>query len=87
MHRWLRCRPAPAAQGAVEVLPHGHDVLALAFAPDGKQVASATLDGQIYFWDALEGVLQVGPGAAAWAAAWAAAAWGCCLGLLSGAAA
>ncbi len=44
----------------MEVLQHGHDVLALAFAPDGKHLASSTLDGQIYFWDALEGSLQVG---------------------------
>jgi WD40 repeat protein len=52
--------PSAVLQGAVEVLQHGHDVLALAFAPDGKNLASSTLDGQVYFWDALEGSLQVG---------------------------
>lgn len=36
-----------------------HDVLALAWRPDGKQLASSTLDGQIYFWDPHEAVLQV----------------------------
>lgn len=36
----------------LEVLQHSHDVLALAWRPDGKQLASATLDGQVYFWNA-----------------------------------
>lgn len=36
----------------LEVLQHGHDVLAIAWRPDGKQLASSTLDGQIYFWNA-----------------------------------
>lgn len=36
-----------------------HDVLSLAWRPDGKQLASSTLDGQIYFWDPHEAVLQV----------------------------
>lgn len=35
-------------------------MLALAWRPDGKQLASSTLDGQIYFWDPHEAVLQVG---------------------------
>lgn len=39
----------------LEVLDHSHDVLALAWRPDGKQLASATLDGQIYFWNAQVG--------------------------------
>ena len=43
--------------------PLQHDVLALAWRPDGKQLASSTLDGQIYFWDPHEAVLQVGCGA------------------------
>ena len=43
----------------MEVLQHAHDVLALAWRPDGKLLASATLDGQIYLWDPLEGELQV----------------------------
>ena len=41
------------------MLPHSHDVLAVAFRPDGKQVACATLDGQLHLWDPLEGELQV----------------------------
>jgi WD40 repeat protein len=41
------------------VLPHAHDVLAVAFRPDGKQLACATLDGQLHLWDPLEGELQV----------------------------
>ena len=44
--------------GGIEVLQHSHDVLALAFRPDGKQIATATLDGQIHFWDPQEGELQ-----------------------------
>ena len=41
------------------MLPHSHDVLAVAFRPDGKQLACATLDGQLHLWDPLEGELQV----------------------------
>ena len=40
-----------SGKGGVESLQHSHDVLALAWRPDGKQLASSTLDGQIYFWD------------------------------------
>lgn len=40
------------------MLPHAHDVLAVAFRPDGKQLACATLDGQLHLWDPLEGELQ-----------------------------
>ena len=43
----------------MEVLQHTHDVLALAWAPSGKMLASATLDGQIYLWDPLEAELLV----------------------------
>ena len=46
----------------MEVLQHNHDVLAVAVRHDGKQLASSTLDGQIYFWDPLEGELQVRAG-------------------------
>lgn len=42
------------------MLPHSHDVLAVAFRPDGRQVACSTLDGQIHLWDPLEGELVVG---------------------------
>lgn len=41
------------------MLQHSHEVLALAWAPSGKLLASATLDGQIYLWDPLEAELQV----------------------------
>lgn len=47
----------------MEVLQHNHDVLAVAVRHDGKQLTSSTLDGQIYFWDPLEGELQVRAGA------------------------
>lgn len=40
----------------LEVLQHSHDVLALAWRSDGKQLASSTLDGQIYFWNAQVGL-------------------------------
>lgn len=45
----------------MEALQHSHDVLALAYRPDGKLLASATLDGQIYLWDPQEGHLLVSP--------------------------
>ena len=44
-------------KGALESLPHGHEVLALAWAPDGKALASATLDGGVWFWDPAEAAL------------------------------
>eukprot|EP00899_Mesostigma_viride_P002377 jgi/Mesvir1/1213/Mv17699-RA.2 len=40
-----------SGQGSVETFLHSHDVLALAYHPNGKLLASATLDGQIYLWD------------------------------------
>nr|ADF43197.1 UTP1m [Chlamydomonas reinhardtii] len=43
---------------AGDVLDHRHDVLALAMRPDGRQLAAATLDGSIYLWDPVEGVLE-----------------------------
>ena len=46
------------AKGAVEALPHAHEVLALAFRPDGKQLATASLDGCLFFWSAADGTLQ-----------------------------
>ena len=49
---------ACSGKGGVEILQHTHDVLAVAWAPSGKLLASATLDGQIYFWDPLEAQLQ-----------------------------
>jgi hypothetical protein len=46
-----------SGKGGTEVLQHNRDVLALAYRPDGKQLASCTLDAQISFWDPFEGVL------------------------------
>lgn len=45
-------------RGQTDVLPHAHDVLALAFRPDGKQIAAATLDGQVFLWDPLDAKLE-----------------------------
>ncbi|KAK9101926.1 hypothetical protein Sjap_019180 [Stephania japonica] len=45
-------------KGAVETFPHTHDVLTSVYRPDGKQLACSTLDGQIHFWDPLDGVLM-----------------------------
>ena len=45
--------------GALDTLPHSHDVLSLAFRPDGKQLVSSTLDGTLTFWDPQEGKIQV----------------------------
>ena len=49
-----------AGKGAVEALTHNHDVLALTYRPDGKQLAAATLNGDITFWEPNDGALQVG---------------------------
>ncbi|POY71835.1 hypothetical protein BMF94_5196 [Rhodotorula taiwanensis] len=41
---------------AVEPFPLKADALALAFRPDGKEVAVSTLDGQISLWNVVDGV-------------------------------
>ncbi|XP_057968885.1 periodic tryptophan protein 2 [Malania oleifera] len=45
-------------KGAVETFPHTHDVLTVVYRPDGKQLACSTLDGQIHFWDPIDGLLM-----------------------------
>ena len=44
--------------GCIASLQHSHEVLALAPRPDGKQLCTATLDGQLSFWDADDGELK-----------------------------
>jgi periodic tryptophan protein 2 len=39
----------------VETFEHGCDVLAVAFRPDGKEIACAAINGNIYFWDVEQG--------------------------------
>ncbi|CAL5095863.1 unnamed protein product [Urochloa decumbens] len=46
------------SKGAVETFQHSHDVLTLAYRPDGKQIACSTLDGLINFWDPSDGLLM-----------------------------
>ena len=45
-------------RGQTDVLPHQHDVLTVAFRPDGKQIAAATLDGQVFLWDPNDAKLE-----------------------------
>ncbi|XP_021298575.1 periodic tryptophan protein 2 homolog [Herrania umbratica] len=45
-------------KGTVETFPHAHDVLTVTYRPDGKQLACSTLDGQIHFWDPVDGLLM-----------------------------
>ncbi|KAL2926244.1 Periodic tryptophan protein 2 [Bienertia sinuspersici] len=45
-------------KGSVETFQHVHDVLTVVYRPDGKQLACSTLDGQINFWDPLDGSLM-----------------------------
>jgi periodic tryptophan protein 2 len=45
-------------KGAVETFAHSHDVLTVVYRPDGRQVACSTLDGQIHFWDPIDGLLM-----------------------------
>lgn len=42
----------------VESLDHGSQITALAVHPNGKQVAAATLKGEIYLWEVSTGSLQ-----------------------------
>jgi periodic tryptophan protein 2 len=44
--------------GHTDVLQHNHDVLALAWHPDGKHLASSTLDGTIYYWNAIDAEIE-----------------------------
>lgn len=39
----------------IEVFPHQTEVLAVAFHPNGQELAAATLDGQISFWEVENG--------------------------------
>ena len=62
----------------MDLLQHDHDVLAVAFRPDGKLLASATLDAQIMLWDPNEGellvrLLMLSTGSTAWQ--WAGSVW------------
>ncbi|KAF2323261.1 hypothetical protein GH714_034366 [Hevea brasiliensis] len=45
-------------KGAVETFSHTHDVLTVVYRPDGRQLACSTLDGQIHFWDPINGLLM-----------------------------
>ena len=45
-------------KGAVESFTHTHDVLTVVYRPDGRQLACSTLDGQIHFWDPIDGILM-----------------------------
>lgn len=42
---------------ATETLQNGSDITCVAYRPDGGQLCVATLDGQLQFWDPLEGTL------------------------------
>jgi periodic tryptophan protein 2 len=67
------------SSGTTESLPHQHDVLALAVRPDGKQLASATLNGDINLWDPTEAQLQVGQGCMCSVAFWPVYVWCVCM--------
>lgn len=43
---------------AVDTLTHASDVLGLAFRPDGDELCTCALDGQLYFWDHIEAKLK-----------------------------
>ncbi|KAK9465521.1 WD40-repeat-containing domain protein [Lipomyces arxii] len=57
--RTVRVWDVFSRHGSVEPFEQESDVLAIALRPDSKQVAVATLDGQVAFWDVAEG-RQVG---------------------------
>ena len=40
-----------------ETHTHDHEIITIAYRPDGRQLAASTLDGQIHFWDLQEGKL------------------------------
>ncbi|GMH38361.1 hypothetical protein BSKO_06245 [Bryopsis sp. KO-2023] len=45
-------------KSSVESFDHSHEVLAVAYRPDSKQIACSTLEGNINFWDPKEGENQ-----------------------------
>lgn len=46
-------------QNHKDMFSHGTDVLCVAYRPDGKQLASSSMDGRINLWDPING-LQMG---------------------------
>ena len=52
--RTVRTWDVFGGKGALESLPHAADVLALAWHPDGRSLASSTADGGVTFWDPAE---------------------------------
>jgi periodic tryptophan protein 2 len=51
------CRVWQVFEGrtSIESFKHQTDVLAVAIRPDGKELCTSSLDGQLLFWDAAEG--------------------------------
>ncbi|KAI3981520.1 hypothetical protein MKX01_008937, partial [Papaver californicum] len=45
-------------KGTVKTFSHTHDFLTVVYRPDGKKLACSTLDGQIHFWDPIDGILM-----------------------------
>ncbi|KAJ7121462.1 WD40 repeat-like protein [Mycena epipterygia] len=61
------CIPIPQSSVADEwpsiqkILQHDKEVNSVDFSPDGTQIASGSLNGAVYVWDAYMGTLVVGP--------------------------
>lgn len=45
-------------KGSCEVLEHSKEVLGVCFRPDGKELATATMAGEVLLWDAEQGVVS-----------------------------
>lgn len=45
-------------KGSCEVLEHSKEVLGVCFRPDGKELATATMSGEILLWDAEQGIVS-----------------------------
>lgn len=45
-------------KGSCEVLEHSKEVLSVCFRPDGKELATATMAGEVLLWDAEQGIVS-----------------------------
>lgn len=51
---FMSCR----GRGCVETLTHDQEIICIAYRPDGKELCSSSMNGQLTFWDPIEGDIK-----------------------------